>query len=95
MIDSTSSFDRASRAQPLPEDSSAPTSGRTVQPRDRLYTDQAQQLSAALASQPEVRPEVVARGKALAADPSYPGPEILSKVAGMIINSPDPSEDQS
>ena len=61
----------------------------------QLDTVEARQLSAALASQPEVRPEVVARGNALAADPSYPGPEIIAKVAGMILNSPDPSEDQS
>jgi len=95
MIDSTSSFDRASRAQALPGDLSDSTSKRVVQARDTLYTNQAQQLSAALAGQPEVRPEVVARGSALAADPNYPSAAIISKVAGMILNSPDPSEDQS
>jgi hypothetical protein len=69
--------------------------GRQLHPRDRLQTDNAANLSAALASQPEVRPDVVARGRALAADPSYPSPAVLTKVAAMIINAPDPSEDQA
>jgi hypothetical protein len=50
-------------------------------------------LREALARQPEIRPEVVARGLALAADSSYPPPEVLLKVASLILRSPDPSED--
>jgi len=52
-------------------------------------------LRAALASQPEIRPDVVARGQALAADPNYPSMDVIQHVAGMILNAPDPSEDQS
>jgi len=48
-----------------------------------------------LAAQPEIRPEVVARGKVLAADPSYPSTSILRAVGGTILNSPDLSEDGS
>jgi hypothetical protein len=51
-------------------------------------------LSAALANQPEIRPDVVARGQALANDPTYPSASILSKVAAAIVASPDLSEDQ-
>jgi hypothetical protein len=94
MIDSTSSFDRASRTVPTPEDLTARASLQALQARDRLSTDKAQQLSEALTNQPEVRPDVVARGQALAGDPNYPSPAILSRVAGMIVNSPDLSEDQ-
>jgi len=95
MIDSTSSFDRTSRAAAVPADSSTGSPVRNARLRDRLQTDNAEQLSSALSAQPEVRPEVVARGQALAADPNYPGPAIISRVAAMIVNSPDPSEDQS
>jgi hypothetical protein len=95
MIDSTSSFDRASRIPSVPGDTPAPGSGRQVQITDRLQTDKAEQLSAALASQPEIRPDVVARGQLLAADPSYPSAAVISRVAAMIVNSPDLSEDQS
>jgi hypothetical protein len=52
-------------------------------------------LRSALLAQPEIRPEVVARGKVLASDPSYPSGAILRKVGEAILNSPDPSEDGS
>jgi hypothetical protein len=52
-------------------------------------------LKAKLSSQPEVRSEVVARGRALAADPSYPSVQIISAVARRIVQSPDPSEEQN
>ncbi len=62
---------------------------------DRFSTPQSAQLHAALEAQPEVRPEVVARGRALAADPSWPTPAVITKVGQAILNSPDLSEDQS
>jgi hypothetical protein len=52
-------------------------------------------LRSALQAQPEIRPEVVARGKELASDPSYPSSAILRKVGEAILNSPDLSEDGS
>ena len=61
---------------------------------DRLSTAAAQQLQNALASQPEVRPDVVARGQALAADPDYPSAAVIRSVAALIVNSPDLSEEQ-
>src|SRR4051794_23029751 len=37
-----------------------------------------------LANTPEVRADVVARGKALVADPNYPSKETLQRVAGVL-----------
>ncbi|MES2695204.1 MAG: hypothetical protein V4773_17145 [Verrucomicrobiota bacterium] len=94
MISSTSSTDRAVR----PELISAATqsAGRTQAPRpDRISTENAAFLKSELERQPEVRPEVVERARALAADPAYPSTEILLNVAQQIIGSPDLSEDES
>ena len=43
-------------------------------------------LLSVLENKPEVRSEVVARGRALAADPSYPPPDIINKLAGLIVS---------
>lgn len=94
MISSTSSSDRAARPEPI----SAPgnTAARPLSPRpDRISTESAAFLRAALQRQPEIRPEVVARAQALAADPSYPPPEVIGKVAERILAAPDLSEDES
>ncbi len=94
MISSTSSTDRAARPELLP--ASAPSSGRSQAIRpDRISTENAAFLKSELDRQPEVRPEVVERARALAADPSYPSTEIVRNVAQQILGSPDLSEDQS
>jgi hypothetical protein len=62
---------------------------------DQISTESAAFLKSALASQPEIRPDVVERAKALAADPSYPSTAIMKSVAGQILASPDFSEDAS
>lgn len=62
---------------------------------DQLSTAGAELLKAKLANEPEIRPEVVERGRALAADPNYPSSAIISSVASKILQSPDPSEDLS
>ena len=49
-------------------------------------------LRSELSRQPEVRPEVVARARALAADPDYPRIEVLRIVAQQILRAPDLSE---
>jgi hypothetical protein len=36
---------------------------------------------------------MVARGKKLAADPDYPSEEVMRKVAALIVNSPQLSDD--
>ena len=43
-------------------------------------------LAAALANEPEVRAEEIARGKALAADPNYPSNDILARLAEVFVN---------
>jgi hypothetical protein len=94
MISSTSSSDRAAR----PELASAPgpVSARPSTPRpDQISTESAAFLRSELTRQPEIRPEVVERARALAADPSYPSSSIIQNVAAKILASPDLSEDQS
>jgi hypothetical protein len=94
MISSTTSTDRTVR----PEYIATPGQLATRQngPRaDQISTDNAEFLRSELSRQPEVRAEVVARAKALAADPAYPPMEALRKVAEQILASPDLTEDQS
>jgi hypothetical protein len=43
-----------------------------------------QRLNKALTNMPEVRANEVARAKALVADPNYPSPEQMEKVAGVL-----------
>lgn len=52
-------------------------------------------LRSELKRQPEVRPEVVARARALASNPDYPSFDILRRVADQILRSPDLSEEMS
>jgi hypothetical protein len=94
MITSTSSTDRSARPE-LIQPAGQSASRATSAPRDQISTENAAFLRAELSRQPEVRPEVVARARALAADPSYPPVEALQKVAEQILGSPDLSEDQS
>lgn len=69
-------------------------SARASSPRrDHISTEQGAFLRGELARQPEVRPEVVARGQRLAADRAYPGPAVILDVAGQILAAPDRSED--
>ncbi len=94
MISSTTSTDRAARPDLV--SSAAPFPPRPLAQRpDQISTESAAFLRAELGRQPEIRPEVVARARALAADPSYPPPEALRKVAEQILGSPDLSEDES
>jgi hypothetical protein len=93
MINSTTSSDRTARAEPVL--APAPKAAATVTAKDNFSATNTAGLRTALAAQPEIRPEVVARGKVLAADPSYPSTSILRAVGGTILNSPDLSEDAS
>jgi hypothetical protein len=93
MIPSTPSSNR-----PLRPDSTPPISPKSSGPAagpgaDQLSFDKIELLRQALAAQPEIRSEVVERGRALAADPSWPTPDILRKVSEIILRAPDLSED--
>jgi hypothetical protein len=94
MISSTSSSDRAPRPEAL--SAAGQPAARSLAPRpDQISTASAAFLRAELQRQPEIRPEVVARARELAADPNYPPTEVLKKVAEQILRSPDLSEDES
>lgn len=94
MISSASSSDRTPRTADL---AAGGGSGTRPAPRraDRVSTESAAFLRAELQRQPEIRSEVVARARRLAADPSYPSPAVLSRVASLFLASPDLSNDES
>lgn len=93
MIHSTSSSDRTARTDAV---SLVPQKPVVRGPgADRFSAEQSATLRAALAAQPEIRPEVVARGKELAADPNYPSNDILRKVGEALLTAPDLTEDES
>lgn len=94
MINSTSSSDRTPRADSV-QITRPKVVIRNPDGGDQFSAENSAALKVALTKLPEIRPEVVARGRALAADPSYPSPEILRRVGEAIIKSPDFSEDQS
>ncbi len=94
MISSTSSTDRAVRPDAATTSSQAPFRREAPKP-DRISIESAAFLRAELARQPEIRPDMVARARVLAADPAYPHSEALQKIAEQILNAPDLSEDAS
>jgi hypothetical protein len=90
MINSTSSSDRVLRPEGPVLHAKTPASGGLG--ADRFSPENTEALKSALGSQPEIRPEVVARARELAADPSYPSAAILRQVGEAILRSPDLSE---
>jgi hypothetical protein len=94
MINSTSSSDRTPRAESV-ELTRPKVVVRNPDGGDQFSAENSAALRVALTRQPEIRPEVVARGRALAADPAYPSAAILGRVAQALIKSPDLSEDHS
>jgi hypothetical protein len=90
MINSTSSSDRVLRPDGVVLHTKTPsTDGSGV---DRFSPENTAALKSALARHPEIRPEVVARARELAADPSYPSAAILRRVGEVILGSPDPAD---
>ena len=75
--------------------SSSNATDTTSAQSDQLSSSNTEALRTALNNTPEVRPEVVARGQALAKMASYPPLEIINSLAQMIISSQDPSEKAS
>jgi hypothetical protein len=60
-----------------------------VQKPDTLDTTSSTALREALAAQPEVRPEVVAKGEQLAVDANYPPRAIIEDIARLFVQSRD------
>ena len=94
MITSTTSPDRALRPDATPLSGQPALRAAKLRP-DTLATTSIAALRETLAAQPEIRPEVVARAKALAADPDYPSVAIMQRIGAQILGAPDLSEDQS
>lgn len=66
-----------------------PASQNQVNNSDTLSSANTQSLREALAQTSEIRPQMVARGKALAIDPTYPPREIIESLAKLIVDSRD------
>lgn len=94
MIPSTSSTDRAVRPDAATASSQAPFRREAPQ-ADRVSIEAAAFLRAELARQPEIRTEMVARARLLAADPAYPHSAAVRTIAQQILNAPDLSEEVS
>jgi hypothetical protein len=95
MIHSASSSSSSARNDAIAAAASASTSRSLPARNDQIHIDKSATLRAALQQVPEIRPEVVERAKALAADPSYPSDKIVRHISATIVNSPDLSEDLS
>lgn len=91
MITSTTSTDRTVRPDPVPAAANGANRGLVARP-DQISTENAAFLRAELQRQPEIRPDVVARARALAGDPNYPPQAVLRDVAAKILAAPDLSE---
>jgi len=95
MIHSASSSSASARNDASAAAASASTGRALPAPQDQIHIDKSASLRAALQQVPEIRPEVVERAKALAADPAYPSDSIVRRISAAIVNSPDLSEDLS
>ena len=95
MIQSASSSSSPARNIAIAAASTASASKAQPKPVDQIHIDKASALRTGLEQVPEIRPEVVERARALAADPSYPSDGIIRQISKAIVNSPDLTEDQS
>ena len=95
MISSTPSPDRPERPDSLAPFAPKPRARSVEMGSDHLSLAHAELLRTALANQPAIRPEVVERGRILAADPAWPTHDIMRRVSQLILQSPDLTEDVS
>lgn len=93
MIHSASSSS-ASRSNAASATAAGTVSKGPLKAGDQVHIDKAALLRAGLQQVPEIRPEVVDRARALAADPAYPSAGIIAKISAAIVNSPDLTEEQ-
>ena len=93
MIQSTSNLTGYYRADLITNLPSQKTPAASTQAgtADNLSSASTEGLRQALAQTSEIRPEVVARGKALAVDLNYPPRQIIESLAKLMIASRDPS----
>jgi len=62
-------------------------------PSDRISTERADSVREALTNTPVIRPEAVERAGAIAIDPNYPPLQIIERVARLLAESQDMSEE--
>jgi hypothetical protein len=94
MIQSTSNLNGYNRtdAAALSLAKQASTPKVEAEPSDRLSSANTQALRDALSNSPEIRPDVVEKGKQLAIDPNYPPRQLIESLAKLMVDSRDPSE---
>jgi hypothetical protein len=97
MIQPTSNFNGYNRTDAF-SGTSAPKAAGTSKNEpaapaggERLSSSNTDALREALNNTPEVRADVVARGKALAVDPNYPPREIIEKLSELMIQAREPA----
>ena len=97
MIQPTSSFFGANRSDALSNQTPKAASAlkHDEANRERLSSSNTEALREALTHSPEIRPEVVEKGRRLAVDPNYPPREIILQLAKLMRSSADPSESSS
>lgn len=87
MINSTSSSDRVLRPDTVSTQAAKTPALRLG--ADRFSASNTDALRQTVASMPSIRPEVVARGRELAANPDYPSKDILRQVGAAILQAQD------
>jgi len=93
MINPTSQTDSVLRLGTFaPKSAQAKANAPVNTATDTLSASSQSTLKDILKSQPEVRPEVVARGKQLAVDGNYPPKEIVRRLSELLVSSADLSE---
>lgn len=94
MINSTSKTDSVLRPEALAlrQAQARPAAPRENAPTDIIDSANQDALKSALASQPEIRPEVVERAQQLRVDGNYPPKEIIRRLSELLVNAPDLSE---
>jgi len=94
MIQSTSNLNGYNRTDPSSHLSAKPAANAKIDADngERLSSSNTQALQEALKSSPEIRPEVVERGKLLAVDGSYPPRAIIESLSKLFVQAREPAE---
>jgi len=95
MIQSTSHTNGYNRLDAVATNATAkntPVVKSNTESGDRLSSANTDALRAALNNTPEIRPDVVKRGRELAADSNYPPREIIAQLTKLMLDSKDLTE---
>jgi uncharacterized membrane protein len=61
---------------------------------ERLSSSNTEALREALKNSPEIRPEVVEKGKQLAVDPNYPPRQLIESLAKLMVDSRETADSE-